>query len=359
VRRIAFLILTLLAAACATPAAAATPDGQTVIAVIDSGINAQHAAFDPDQVVAWWDFSTGREPAPGETWDHASEPRDGAGHGTAVAAMAAGRQAHPDQSPSAAPGTKLAIARVTDDAGDPMVDLTPAIRWAVETAGADVINISIGSTIPWPGAGADTIANWPGYDAIEDARAAGVLVVIGNGNGLLNLGVVPSDGASGVYGSSTNVLAVGAASTTGQRNSWQPEVTAEYYVTLPAHDSNDAVRETAGTSFSSPYVAGFAARLLTEACAAGQSWSVARLERLLKYSANDTLEPPNIEGYGWLTSEEVDAAIAHARQGTLPGRPDPDVNALYVEQVAGAERDLNNGRFPGSEPEVDGTRRTC
>src|SRR5687768_1706412 len=94
------LMLALLAFLAAAPARAATADGETVVAVIDTGINMGHRAFDPGQVVAWWDFSEGKTPAAGDTWDEAHPPRDRIGHGTATAAMVAGRKTDPDQSPS-------------------------------------------------------------------------------------------------------------------------------------------------------------------------------------------------------------------------------------------------------------------
>jgi hypothetical protein len=75
----------------------------------------------------------------------------------------------------------------------------------------------------------------------------------------------------------------------------------------------------------------------------GTSLTRDRLELLLKYAARDTVTPPQFEGYGALSTAELPAASAHARAGTLPGRPSPDISGTYVEQVAGALRSAWSG----------------
>src|SRR3954452_15581317 len=135
-------------AAGGVPADATTPGGQPVIAVLDSGINEHHHAFDSGQVVAWWDFVKDGAPKAGQSWDPKRAPYDDLGHGTGTAAMAAGRQVDTRQSPSAAPGTRLAIGKVLDENDSMTGDLAAAVRWAVDTAHADVISISIGFIEP-------------------------------------------------------------------------------------------------------------------------------------------------------------------------------------------------------------------
>jgi hypothetical protein len=348
-RLLALVLLALAPLAGAAPAAAAEEEDPLVIALLDTGINAAHQEFAPDQVVAWWDFTNAEDPPDGgpTRWDPRRGPYDGNGHGTGTAAMAAARNVDPRQTPSFAPGARLAIAKVATDSGAISGNLAHAFRWAVDVAGADVINMSIGTIVPVPG--------WPFltadvYRAIDHARAKGVLVTLANGNGTGNAGVVPSTGASSGYSSSLSALAVGASGTDGLTVSWQPEVAAQYRVTAPAKDNADGYRGTAGTSFAAPRVAGFAARLLQEARAHGTELGVERLERLIKYVARDTELPPVTEGYGVIDAAQLATALEHAAAGTLPARPSPDLSGAYVEEVAGRERELNNGvvRPPGA-----------
>ena len=317
------------------------PTQGVTVAVIDSGINPAHQEFAPGQLVGYWDFTKPARPKAGEKFDPKNPPADDNGHGTHVAAMAVGRNVVPAKTPSFAPGFRFAMADVV--AGSSVSgDIAAAIRWAVDTIKADVINISIGSVVPIPGAPL-LIEE---YVALQEARAAGVLVVVANGNGTGNLGLVPGDGASSFYASSQDVLAVGAAGISGATVSYQPEVAAQYSVTGPNHETTDKYENTGGTSFSSPLTVGFAARLVAEARAAGRTLKAPALETLVKYAARDTEQPPVWEGYGVVDGAQLAGALGHARAGTLPARPSPDVSGTYVERVAGAERALNSGELP-------------
>jgi subtilisin family serine protease len=351
VTRFASLAAVLAALAAPAPALAQAEPEPVTIAVIDSGIDAGHQEFGPGQITAWWDF-TNEDDVPDEgpdAWDERKAPYDGNGHGTQVAGIAAGRNLDARKSMSLAPGRRLAVAKVGTAGGSITGDLAAAFRWAVDVAGADVINMSIGSIVPLPGA--PLLLSSDVYEAIAYARSQGALVTVANGNGTGNAGLVPGDGASSTFASSLDVLAVGASGLDGLTVSYQPEVSAAYSVVGPEDDGeqgpNDGYGPISGTSFSSPYTAGFAARLIEAARAAGADASPERIEQLVKFSARDTELPPVTEGYGIIDAAQLEAALAHAAAGTLPGRPSPDLNAIYVEEVAGAERKLNNGELPG------------
>lgn len=347
------LVLAALAVAGAAPhadaltAKAAVPAVKApVIALVDTGVRPTHQEFDyrgktstVDQFVGWWDFTAekkGKEVAPrvGEAWDTAvSDPYDGNGHGTITASMAAGRNVDPSKTKSVSPGAKLAIARVGETDGTISGDIAAAVTWADTTIHADVISISIGSIVPLP---ADVSRR--NFDAIAAARSHGVLVTVSNGNGYANAGVPGDPGWASNHGASTSALSVGAAGVNGYQVSTDPEVAAVFTVTGPGQESDKGYVTESGTSFGTPYVAGFAAALLTASRESGRPLTVDRLEQLLKYSATDTSVAPTFEGYGVLSGAELGAALGHARAGTLPTRPSPDVSGLYVENVAGTLR---------------------
>jgi len=342
-RVIAIVIGFLLAAGGGATAVSAKPaPGPVTVAVIDTGINPNHPEFDyrgaastNDQLVGWWDFSEDAEghiPNPGQTWDPMFPiPYDTHGHGTATASMAVGLNKSGEKAPSAFPGGKLAMAKVGSgtSGADITGDLAEAVTWATETIGADVISMSIGATLP-------DFSPSATHRAIAEARAAGVLVVVSNGNGFLNAGIPGDPGTLKGFGDSPSVLSVGASGADGVRATSDPEVVANWSPTAAAHTGG--YRKVTGTSFSAPFVAGFAARLLHEARMADRPLEPAELEALVKHVARDTALPPNYEGHGVIDLDLLKGAITHARAGTSPaGNP---VNNAYDEFVRGTVTDL-------------------
>ena len=326
-----------------TEAGAFDPSSVT-IAVIDTGIHAAHQEYDYDesvnapngQLVGWWDFSganaTGAAP---DIWfeGHAPyDPDDSSSHGTGTSGMAAGLNRSPAKSPSACPGCKLAVAKVFNEAdGSIDGDLAGAVRWAVDVVGADVVTMSIGSIIPVP-------EIHPFDEAAAYARSKGVLVTVSNGNGWGNLGLVPGEpGAMTAYGYSTHVLSVGASDVDGYTVTTDPEVAAPY--TVVTGENTGGYHSISGTSFSAPFVAGGAARIIGEAAACGETTTPDEVERLIKVTAEDTIHPPTVEGYGVVSLESIAAAV-----DVVCGRAEAPVPAqeteIYVEQIAGTERSL-------------------
>ncbi len=316
-----------------------------IVSMIDTGVYPWHQEFDyrgkdslDDQFVAWWDFSGDRgpqrSPLPGELWDtRAAEPYDATGHGTATAAVAVGRNRGWGDW-SYAPGFKLAVAKVGGRAGI-TGSIADAIRWSVDTVGANVINISIGSTTPRPAGESAAV-----YDALSHARRHGALVVVSNGNGFLNYGIPGEPGWAGWYGSSPDVLTVGAAGLDGVTSSTDPEVAARFSVYTACAWDEWCYEEVNGTSFAAPTVAGMAATAMQRLIDGNRAVSIDWVERLLKYSARDTAVPPTLEGYGVLGDNEFRVRVEpSARSGRLPDRPVPDVNAAYVDGAGAALRD--------------------
>ena len=293
-------------------------DSEIVACIVDSGLNAHHKEFQLDQVVAWFDFTKGT-PAAGEYYG-AGEPIDEMGHGTHVAGMAAGMNRDPAKTASFAPGTKLAIARVMDAAGTVVGDV------GRPSAGASTRSRPTSSTSRSARSSRCPALRAPLGRRLRGAgrgRAKGVLVTVANGNGTGNLGLVPGDGASSNYARRSTSLAVGGAGVLDGRRLLPARGRRAVRVTGPTHDSTDEYDDAGGTSFSSPLTAGFAARLIAEARSAGRSSRPPELETLVKYSARDTEIPPIWEGYGVIDAKQLAGALAHARAGTLPTRPDP------------------------------------
>jgi hypothetical protein len=163
--------------------------------------------------------------------------------------------------------------------------------------------------------------------------------VVSNGNGWGDLGLVPGDpGWASSSSASPDVLSVGAQGSTALLNSTDPEVASVYSITGPSNADDTSYTTNGGTSFGTPYVAGFAAAVLLASRQGGHPLGVAALEQFVKDSSNDTGMPPQFEGYGVLGQAQLPAALANARAGRLPVRPSPDLSALYVDGVVGTLR---------------------
>ncbi|HEU5130221.1 MAG TPA: S8 family serine peptidase [Glycomyces sp.] len=282
----------------------ATGAGVTV-AVIDSGVDADHPDLDGAVLPgrSYIDADVGADlqrltlaADPGPVYEQALAQEDPVGHGTAVAGLIAGRAAsgHPGVAPAAA----ILPVRVLDDENryhdSSMVG--DAVRWAVDN-GADVINLSLGGR---HGSRAFT-------DAIAYAARHDVLVVACTGN------QPEADSGEEVWFPARlpEVLAVTGVDRAGQK--WPTAVTGTETdlaapsagLTVPA--AGGGHKEATGTSFASAIVSG-AAALVRSAHPGLDAEAVARL--LTATAA------PAPQGTG---AGVVDAAAAVAADpGSLP-----------------------------------------
>ena len=174
------------------------------VAVIDSGI-APLATFG-GRIRAFYDFTRGGV---------AATPRDDYGHGTHVAAAIGGSGAPYGSAYSGiAPSVSFVGLKVLDENGAGYTsDVIDAIEFAIANKTAldiDVINLSLGHA-PYESATTDPLVR-----AVEQASAAGIVVVVSAGN----IGINPATGLPG-YGGITSpgnarsAITVGASQTMG------------------------------------------------------------------------------------------------------------------------------------------------
>ncbi|MBN8730063.1 MAG: S8 family serine peptidase [Acidobacteria bacterium] len=201
------------------------------IAVIDSGVDQTHASMLAGELAAPAGFpKAGDEPALSFTSgkvivarsyvsllpnrDPDNSPRDRVGHGTAVAAIAAGvRAAGPLATVEGmAPDAWIGNYKVFGSPGSNDGSSDDVVMKAIDDAvadGMDIINLSLGSDL------APRLEFDPLVEAIERATAAGVLVVTASGNngGSLNTlsspATAPSSLAAGAS-TSDRILAASA-----------------------------------------------------------------------------------------------------------------------------------------------------
>ncbi|RQX01299.1 S8 family serine peptidase, partial [Micromonospora inaquosa] len=251
---------------------AAGRDGAGVkVAVLDTGVDATH----PDLV--------GRI-AEAQDFSGSGSARDGHGHGTHVASTIAGSGAASDgKRKGVAPGARLLVGKVLDDAGSGYSSsIIAGMEWAAHS-GAKVVSMSLGGD---PTDGTD-----PMSQAVNDLTAeTGALFVVAAGNS----GAARTVGAPGAAAAALTVGAVDRAdnlaefSSRGPRlgdNGLKPEITAPGVGIVAARAAgttmgtpvDDAYTTASGTSMATPHVAGAAAILAQE----HPDWAAAKLKDAL------------------------------------------------------------------------------
>jgi thermitase len=271
-----------------------TGSSDTVVAVLDSGVNAAH----PDlagRILPGYDLV-------GNT----SDPADDFGHGTAVSGTIVAAGNNDIGVAGVAYGCRVLPVKVLDSSGFATYScMAQGIKYAVEQ-GARVINISIAGSSP-----SSTL-----QDAVNYAWGSNVVVVAAAGN---NANDVPQYPAA-----CQNVMAVSAT---------EPDDSLAWfssygnYVTLSAPGNNiwTTQRDLAnpygawrGTSFASPIVAGVAALVAS----ANPSLSNTQIVSLLEETADDIGPAGGDVSFG---SGRINAFRAIAAASSLPGGITPQV----------------------------------
>jgi len=265
------------------------------VAVIDTGVDPANPAFSPDAVLPGPSVVD-----PGETADY-----DCSGHGTAVAAIIAGKQSGLFGFTGVAPEAQILPIRQTyePNVAGSSVKLADAIRTAV-SAGARVVNVSIGVTEDSPQLRA----------AVQNALASDVVIVAAAGPGsksypaalpgVLAVGALNANGTplAGEHGTGVLVSAPGGR------------------MAVPAAGYSDGLTTMQGTDLAAPYVSGVAALILSFRPAL-HNWQV--VKRLETTADQPVANPSSVPG----------------APGT-PGSPDPVTGYGLVDPYRAVSEDL-------------------
>jgi type VII secretion-associated serine protease mycosin len=218
------------------------------VAVIDSGVDADAPAL------------RGRVAAGADFLHHDPDGRqDCNGHGTEVASLIAGRPVGDSGFQGLAPGATIVPVRVSEEEDDQdggtsgdhasFGDFADAIDWAVDVGRADVINLSL----------VTTVGDTPVRAAVARAVDKGVVVVAAAGNHGKPTDTDPTPFPAAYPG----VIGVGALNSSGVRADYSQH--GDYVDVVAAGDGvtvalpGGGLDIVGGTSFAAPFVAATAA----------------------------------------------------------------------------------------------------
>jgi subtilisin family serine protease len=276
-----------------------TSGAGATVAVIDTGIDAAHADLQ-GRIGPGWDFVDGD-----------ATPQDGNGHGTHVSGIVAADAGNGIGVDSVAPAATVMPVRVLDNGGTGSdADVAKGIDWATNH-GADVINLSLGGSLPLAGLGLpdETSA------AVQRAVDQGVVVVAAAGND--GLPFCENNSAQG------KVLCVGAVDKRGNRSFYSSFGQGLGLVAPGGSDlmgtdediwstwNDGGYQELAGTSQATPHVSGVAA-LLASVGVRGQS----AVQRILATATDLGTPGPDLQfGAGLVNAQAAVAGLGGARSG--------------------------------------------
>lgn len=259
------------------------------VAAVDSGVQASH----PDLAGRIWRAADGTNGYDFVNDD--ADPADDFGHGTHVAGlMAAQRDNDVGVRGIMGDWSKLMAVKSQDAfGGGTMADVVNALRWAVEH-GAEVVNLSLSSRMQ----------NQALVDALDEAVGKGVTVVVAAGNDGEEISAANFFSPVGYAPEFSGVIGVGSVDADSKlRSNFSNFGTSYVEISAPGAASNGVgllstypggrYSRIAGTSMSSPQVAGAAALVNGFLKTHGVGFTPAVVEQLIlqsaeNISANDT-----------------------------------------------------------------------
>jgi serine protease AprX len=284
-----------------------------VIAVIDTGIDAGHQDL-AGKVVGWYDVVGGRP-----------EPYDDHGHGTHVAAIAAGAGRANRSMKGVAPGAALVGVKVLSGSGSgSLAGVIEGVEWVIahkDELGIKVVNLSLGAAVPSDGTDPLSLA----VNALADA---GIVPVVAAGNS------GPRQGTVGTPGAAAKAITV-CAMVDPARGGWalapyssrgptldgriKPDICAPGYAISSAQaGTSGGYAALSGTSMATPVVAGTAALML----AVNPQLTPERVKAYLTETAVDWGAPGQDVDWGWGELDALAAvrrAMGQRQPAPLPG----------------------------------------
>jgi len=273
--------------------------------MLDTGFFTDHLAFQPERIVAEYDFIQGDS----VTSNQEGDPTHQHNHGTSTAAVAGGNLEGYFRGTAFNCKFLLAKTEMVNDEIEAEEDFfVAALEWG-EALGADIASSSLG------------YLNWYTYDedldgqtaittqGIDYAASLGMVCVTAAGNegntdwfhiiapadadSVISVGAVDSD----------NIIAGFSSHGPTADGRIKPEVVARGVSTyIASADSVMAFRLGSGTSFATPIVAGATALVLE----ANPNWSPMMVREALMMTADMNTSPDNSYGFGLI---DVVAAI--------------------------------------------------
>lgn len=287
---------------------------KVIVAVLDTGIDMDHPAFE-GRIVKPFDATTGGK-----------DVTDTQGHGTHVAGIIAGEWGVKDGAGGVARDAQIMPVKVFGKSGkaEPK-HVAEGIRYAADN-GAKIINMSLGATEEAMKK-AGLLDQLPEFkEAIAYAQSKGVVVIAASGND-------GKDDISTYYPASLpDVLTVGAVNYSHKRAPFS-NGGAELELTAPGVDILSAIpgegatyKKLQGTSMAAPYVAGAAALVIAQ----NPDWTAEQVMEHLTRAVDDRGKAGKDIAYGHGEINLFKAAFGE----NLPAQPAPQPKRSFGEKIA-------------------------
>ena len=264
------------------------------VAVLDTGMDDSHPDLPELDDEHWQAWDSDGNPID-------SEPSDSSGHGTHVSGTVAGAESPAGDVPTfgVAPDVELYHGQVIPGGGGSFTQVAAGMEWAVDTAGVDIISMSLGAG---------------GYytemiEPSENARDAGVILVASAGNG--GAGTSGSPGnvypnfASGAVDENADVAGFSGGETVDTSSAWGSDAPDdwpdEYVVPNAAAPGVDVLSSVpgggydgtySGTSMSAPHKTGVFALVLSAAGGGLDRQTAIEAIEDTAWKPDDAPEPP-------------------------------------------------------------------
>lgn len=298
-----------------------------VVAVIDTGIDANHVDLDGGKVIGWNDLVNSQ-----------ATPYDDHGHGTHCASISTGEGDGNPAYKGVAPGAALVGVKVLDQNGDGLMStITAGIDWVVankDVYGVEVINLSLGAAGSSDGTDSTSLA-------VNNAVDNGIVCLVAAGN------EGPTAYTIGSPGAAEKGITVGAMSDVGELGYFlasfssrgptadgriKPDVAAPgWYITAAEANSTNGYVPKYGTSMATPFTAGTAALMLD----ANPNLTPLEVKNIIMSTSKEWGPANNDNEYG---NGRLDAYEAVKTAGSFSGTNITVPNHIYASETISSRR---------------------